>query len=66
MANKVFKITELQLGILKDLIVSYSVLLENTKEEDEFMDGLRQSRIMDCEDAILQIQRLQGGAYDNN
>ena len=66
MTQKVFRITENQLSLLKDIISSYEALLESIKEEDEFMDNLRLSRIMDCEDALLQIQRLRGGANGNN
>lgn len=58
--NKQYKVTELQLDSFKDLIDSYLKLLEQIKEEDEFMDNLRQSRIMDCESALIEIKSIRG------
>lgn len=54
------RVSENTLDMFKDLIQSYSTLLEQIEEEDEFMDRMRQSRILDCEQAIVEIEKLTG------
>lgn len=54
------RVSENTLDMFKDLIQSYSTLLEQIEEEDEFMDRMRQSRILDCEQAIVEIENLMG------
>lgn len=52
------KVSDNLLDMFKDLIQSYSNLLEQIEEEDEFMDRMRQSRVIDCEQAIAEIEEL--------
>ena len=59
------KVSDNLLDMFKDLIQSYSNLLEQIEEEDEFMDGLRQSRVMDCEQAIAELEELIENNDDN-
>lgn len=43
---------------VKDCLEAYISTLKFIKEEDEFMDGLREARLYDCETLLIEVNSI--------
>lgn len=45
---------------VKECLEAYISTLKFIKEEDEFMDGLREARLYDCETLLIEVNSILG------